>query len=58
MAKAKKEFTEEEKWALGARGIVPGLWELVYRYPSSIAIRNTNGDVRLVDMAPNGKIPN
>ena len=58
MAASKKEFTDEEKRALGARGIVPGLWDLVYRYPSSIAIRNTNGDVRLVDMAPNGKIPN
>ncbi len=57
MASNKKEFTEEEKRALGARGIVPGLWELVYRYPSSIAIRNASGDVRLVVMAPNGKIP-
>ena len=53
MAKAKKEFTEEEKRILGGMGIVPGLWEPVYRAPSSMIIRNDRNDVRLVDMPPN-----
>lgn len=57
MAKKKKEFTEEEKRALGAKGIPCGLWEPVYRTPSSIIIRNDRGEVRMVDVPPNREIP-
>lgn len=54
MASNKKEFTEEEKRALGAAGFPWRLWEPVYRYPSAIAIRNARGDVWLVDVPRKG----
>jgi hypothetical protein len=55
MAASKKEFTDEEKRALGAAGLTWRLWEPVYRCPASIIIRNSRGEVRLVDVPQNGR---
>lgn len=55
MAASKKEFTDEEKRALGAAGFPWRLWKLVYRAPSSIIIRDAKGDVRMVDVPPSGR---
>ena len=56
MTKGKKEFSDEEKRAVSAAGLVWRLWEPVYRAPSSIIVRNCKGEVRMVDLKPNRQI--
>ena len=51
-----KEFSQEEKDLLKAKGMPWRLWEVLYRAPSSIIVKNVvSGEVRLIEKQ---QIPN
>ena len=51
-----KKFSDEEKDLMKAKGLPWRLWEVLFRAPSSIIVKNVvNGEVRLIER---GEIPN
>ena len=45
-----KKFTDDEKDLMKAKGLPWRLWEVIFRAPSSIIIKNiVSGEVRLID---------
>jgi hypothetical protein len=45
-----KKFNDDEKDLMKARGLPWRLWEVLFRAPSSIIVKNVvNGEVRLIE---------